>query len=380
MDTLAARYADEFPVKGEYAYLNHAGVSPLSLRAANAAEGVLQRQLLHGAADYSPWTEGLDRARAALGVLCGADPDDLAFAKNTTHGLLLAAGAIPWREGDNVVAALGEFPANIHPWLGLEPRGVATRLIAPRQGRVLVDDLAAAMDARTRALAVSWVQFSSGYRSDLTALSQLCRERGAYLVVDAIQGLGALRLNLRALGVDFLCADGHKWLLSVEGCAVLYVNRDRIGELAPGQIGWMGMKRPFDFLDYEYRPRDDARRYEEGSHNVVGIHALGAAAELLVEAGPERVERAVLSLTDDLAERLRAIGCEVTSPREEGEKSGIVMLTHPRASAEELAARLNAQRIICVERAGALRFSPHFYNDTGEVERAVAAVAECVGR
>ncbi|MGE5531660.1 MAG: aminotransferase class V-fold PLP-dependent enzyme, partial [Bacteroidota bacterium] len=271
-----------------------------------------------------------------------------------------------------------EFPANIYPWLGLKRLGVDTRLVPAREGRILIDDLAAAMDDHTRALAISWVQFSSGYRSDLAALSELCRGRGAYLIVDAIQGLGALQLDLATLGVDFLCADGHKWLLSVEGCAALYVNSRVIGDLTTANVGWMGMKNCFDFLDYTFRPLPNARRFEEGSPSVVGIHALGASVEMFLQAGPAQIEQDILALTDLLTDRLQAIGCTITSPRAAPEKSGILTFTHPKIPSSVLAAALNAQQIICVDRANNVRFSPHFYNDETEVAQAVEAVGEAV--
>jgi len=378
MPTLTAQYADQFPVKREHVYLNHAGVGTIPVCAAEAANSVLQRQLRHGASDYAPWTRGIAEARRDVAALCGADKDEIAFVKNTTHGLLLAAGSLPWREGDNIVTAAIEFPANIHPWLGLERLGVQTRLVEAREGRVLIDDLAAAMDSHTRALALSWVQFSSGYRSDLAALSELCRERGAYLIVDGIQGLGALQLDLGALGVDFLCADGHKWLLSVEGCAALYVNQRVIGDLNSANVGWMGMENCFDFLDYRFRPRPDARRFEEGSQSVVGIHALGASVAMLLQAGPAQIERDILALTDTLADRLQGLGCRITSPRGAGEQSGILTFTHPKVASADLAAALNALQIVCVERAGNVRFSPHFYNDAEEIERALEAVEDAV--
>ena len=378
MPTLAETYADQFPVKREHVYFNHAGVCPIPVCAVEAANGVLQQQLFHGASDYTPWARGISEARRDVATLCGAGKDEIAFVKNTTHGLLLAAGSLPWREGDNIVTAAIEFPANIHPWLGLERLGVQTRLVAAQEGRILLDGLAAAMDSHTRALAISWVQFSSGYRSNLAALSELCRSRGAYLIVDGIQGLGALQLNLAQLGVDFLCADGHKWLLSVEGCAALYVNQRVIGDLTSANVGWMGMENCLDFLDYRFRPRPDARRFEEGSPNVVGIHALGASVAMFLQAGPAQIERDLLALTDTLADRLQSLGCRITSPRGEQEKSGLLTFIHPSIASADLAAALNARQIICVDRAGSVRFSPHFYNDEAELQQVVQAVKATV--
>ena len=374
MPTLAQEYAHQFPVKGSYIYFNHAGVCPLPERSARAAQEVLERQLRSGAARYPIWSQGIRATRQNLARLLGAAPDEIAFVKNTTQGLIIAAESIPWREGDNVVTSAIEFPANVYPWLALERRGVETRFVGAREGRVQIDDLAAAMDSRTRVLTLSWVQFTSGYRSDLGQLSALCRDNNSYLVVDAIQGLGALELDLSRYAVDFLCADGHKWLLSVEGCGVLYVRRQILDDLVPCNVGWLSVEGAHDFLDYHLKLRPDAARFEEGSHNVAGIHALGASAGLLLEAGPARVEQEIIELTDYLVEESERIGCTVTSPREEGGKSGIVAFKHPSLESAELADRLRERNIVCVERAGAVRFSPHFYNDREEVDRALAEI------
>jgi selenocysteine lyase/cysteine desulfurase len=381
MGELAERYRDEFPVKQHRIYFNHAGVCPLSRRAAEAAGEVLQQQLEHGcsAANYRCWTEGVEHARANVARLMRAAPEEVAFVKNTTAGLLIAAGSIPWKDGDNVVTTAVEFPANVYPWLGLERLGVETRFVGLRGGRLLMDDLVATMDRRTRAVAVSWVQFTNGFRADLGKLSQLCRDRNCYLVLDVIQGLGALQLDLSRYAVDFAAADGHKWLLSVEGCGALYVRRQILGDLVPFNIGWMGVQNAFDFTDYHLAPVPEARRHEEGSHNVVGVHALGASAGLLLEAGPGKVEAEIMALADRLYEGLEGVGCLITSPRGPGERSGIVTFQHPGMEAGELARGLMERGVQCVERAGSVRFSPHFYNDEGEVEKAVGLVGEAVG-
>jgi len=378
MGELAERYRDEFPVKQRGSYFNHAAVCPLPRRTAEAGQRVLQEQLEDGAseANYRVWLQGVAQARHDLAKLTRAAPEEIAFVKNTTSGLMIAAGSIPWKDGDNVVTTAVEFPANVYPWLGLERLGVETRFVGLRGGRLGMDDLIATMDRRTRAVAVSWVQFTNGFRCDLGKLSQLCRDRGCYLVLDTIQGLGALQLDLSRYAVDFAAADGHKWLLSVEGCGVLYVRRQIIGDLVPFHIGWMGVEKAGDYLDYQLTPRPDARRYEEGSYNMAGIHALGASAGLFLEAGPAQVEAEVLALTDLLVERLEEAGCTVTSPRGPTERSGIVTFQHPQIPPAELARFLLEHGVQCAERAGAVRFSPHFYNDEDEVERAVGLVEE----
>ncbi len=381
MSELAERYREEFPIQESRIFLDHACVCPLPRRTVAAARQVLDRQLAHGGSpeSFSTWGKGVSRARHDVAKLMRAAPEEVAFVKNTTSGLMIAAGSIPWKDGDNVVTVAVEFPANVYPWLALERHGVETRFVGLRGGRLVMDDLIATMDRRTRAVALSWVQFSNGFRADLGKLSQLCRDRGCYLVIDAIQGLGALQLDLSRYAVDFLAADGHKWLLSVEGCGVLYVRRQILDDLAPFHIGWLGVQNALDFLDYQLLPLPNAQRFEEGSHNTVGIHALGASAGLLLEAGPAQVEAAVLGLTDLLCARLAEVGCVVSSPRTGHERSGIVTFRHPRAATADLLRALWDSGVQCAERAGAVRFSPHFYNDESEIERAVAVVAEAAG-
>ncbi len=379
MSSLAERYADQFPVKENLVYFNHAAVAPLSRRAAQAAQDLLSAQLHHGAVHFKAWEQGIRQARTAAAELLRADRDEIAFAKNTTHGLIIASESIPWREGDNVVTCAIEFPANVYPWLALERRGVETRFVGAKQGRVLLDDVASAMDRRTRVVALSWVQFSSGFRVDLGKLSALCREREAFLVIDAIQGLGALELDLSRYAVDFLAVDGHKWLLAPEGCGLLYVRKQILDDLVPANVGWLSVRNPTDFLDYHLALVPKARRFEEGTLNTTGIHALGAALELLLEAGPGRIEAEVLALTDYLVEGLRGLGLEVTAPRAEGEKSGIVTFTVPDKAPEEIAAGLGEAGVICASRGGGIRFSPHFYNDTVEVDRALEVLRTLTG-
>ncbi len=374
-EPLAVRYADEFPIRERFISFNHASVCPLPRRAVNAATAVLKRQMLAGTAEYEVWATGIKNARRKAARLLHADNDEVAFVKNTTQGLIIAAESIPWQPGDNVVVSAVEFPANVYPWLNLERRGVETRFFGMRQGRICIDDIAQAMDRRTRAVAISWVQFANGFRCDLGKISALCREHKAYLVVDAIQGLGALQMDARRYHIDFLAADGHKWLLGVEGCGVLYVRRQILGDLVPFNVGWLSVENAWDLLDYQMDLLPSAGRFEEGSMNVVGIHALGASMELMLEAGPPRIEREILALTDYLAEKLQQIGCEITSPREnDGEKSGIVTFRHPRLDSEELARRLTARGVLCQQRTGNVRFSPHFYNTRDEVDRAVQHV------
>ena len=374
----ASDWADEFPVREQLVYLNHAGICPIPARTARAIAEQAADYRDFGSTHYRRWAEVAARGRARLAELMGAAPAEVAFVRSTTAGLLIVAESIPWREGDTIVVADIEFPANVYPWLNQERRGVRVRFVPARERFPTVDDYAAACDAHTRVIAASWVQFATGQRTDLAALAQLARDVGAYLVVDAIQGLGALRMDVQALGIDFLCADGHKWLLSVEGCGALHVSSRVLGDLEPFWRGWMSVPDSGDYLGYGQPPRDDARRFEEGAPNMLGAAALDASVGLLLEAGPAAVEERVLALTAHVAEGARRLGCEITSPFGDGRRSAIICCRHPRVSADEIVAHLSGRGIAAAGRLGSVRLSPHFYNTEDELDRALAAVGECL--
>jgi len=372
-------WAEEFPVKRSLIHFNHAGVCPLPARSAAAVSQMAADQRDYGTAHDAAWAEVAERGRGRLAQLLGARPAEVCYVKNTTAGLIIAAESIPWREGDNLLVADIEFPANVYPWLNLARRGVQTRFVPARERPPTVGDYAALADDRTRAIAISWVQFVSGQRAELAAFAELAHGLGAYLVVDGIQGLGALQINVERLGVDFLSADGHKWLLSVEGCGVLYVSRRVIEALEPFWLGWMGVEEPTEFLDYEQQPSPGARRFEEGSLNMLGIHALDASVGLMLEVGPAEIERLILDLTDRLLEGLRGLGCEVTSPLGLGQRSGIVCFRHARASSAEIVAALRERDILTADRFGSVRVSPHFYNDPQQLEQFLDALSDLLG-
>src|SRR5262249_39184346 len=227
-------------------------------------------------------------------------PLDVAFVKNTSEGVGFVAEGLPWRPGDNMVTAAEEYPANVYPWMNLQGRGVEVRRVASRGPRVELDDIRAAIDGRTRLVSLSFVEFASGFRNDLDAVGALCRERGVLFFVDAIQGLGVLPLDVRRTPVDFLAADGHKWLLGPEGAGVFYVRRELVEQLHPVAVGWNSVVGAWDFSTINFQLKPHAGRWEGGTLNVGGVVALGASLGLLLEAGVAAVAERVLELTDYL--------------------------------------------------------------------------------
>lgn len=368
---------DEMPVTRRWAFFDHAAVAPLTGRARQA--------LIEYAADLADngdvyeyrWCQRIEEVRRLAAQLLNADPLDVAFVKNTSEGIGIVAEGFPWQPGDNVVTAQEEYPANIYPWLNLKSRGVEARLVASREGRVAIDDIRAALDDRTRIVSLSFVEYSSGFRNDLAALGSLCRERGILFLVDAIQGLGVLPLDVRQLPIDALAADGHKWLLGPEGAAIFFLRREIVDRLHPVGIGWNSVVHARDFAKRTFDLKPHVGRYESGSLNVVGIHALGASMDLLLRVGVSAVAQRIQELTDYLCAHAPKHGFEVFSSRESDEWSGIVSLIPPAGTeARAFVKFCKLHDIVINHRAGRIRVSPHCYNTTEEIDRLVEALEQ----
>ena len=369
MDWDAVR--DEFPVTEQWIFLNHAAVAPISRRAHDRMCAWTRDQLAGGSVNGGAWYERVEATRAAAARLLGVDSEEIALVANTSTGIGFVAEGVRWARGDNVVTAAEEYPSNLYPWMNLAERGVELRAVETRDGRIRPADIEAAADEHTRLITLSVVEYASGFRNDLGAVGEICRQRDAYFFVDAIQGLGALAMDVRAWGVDFLAADSHKWMLGPEGAGVFYVRRERIDELRATSVGWNSVVNALDFGAIDFTLRPDARRWEAGSANVVGAVGMGASIELILDIGVDRIERRVIELTDLLCEALTDAGLHVASSRLEGDKSGIVSFEKPGVDSKKLVEALASEAIVGSYRGGRARLSPHFYNTPDELMRVV---------
>ncbi|MBL8851678.1 MAG: aminotransferase class V-fold PLP-dependent enzyme [Planctomycetaceae bacterium] len=368
-------FRNEFPVTREWAYLNHAAVAPLSRRAHDRILAWAADVTNHGNVREAEWYREVEAVRASSARLINASPDEIAFLKNTSEGLALVAEGLDLKAGDSVVAIGREFPANVYPWLQLQSRGVDVRAVPPGdRGRVSADDIAAAIDGTTRLLSISFVQYASGFRSDLAALGGLCRERGVMFCVDAIQGLGVHPLDVAAMQIDFLAADGHKWLVSPEGAAIFYCRRELLERLRPVSVGWKSVANYGNFAQVDFRWAPTAARFECGSLNVAGIVALGASLELFEEVGIAEIERRVFDVTELLVQRLAAAGASVYSSRLAGEWSGIVSFEWPDGDSKRLKLQCLKRNVMISYRDGRLRASPHFYNNASDIDALLDAL------
>lgn len=363
----------QMPVTARWAFFDHAAVAPLPRPAAAAIEHWLQSALEQGNEEWPAWSRGVEHCRRLAARLIAADPAEIALVQNTSAGIGIVAEGFPWQPGDNVVVPADEFPSNQYAWMNLASRGVECRRVEMSVDRLDLDRLSSACDRRTRIVAASWVGYASGWRSDPRQLAEVAHRHGALLFLDAIQGLGVFPLDAAAAGVDFLAADGHKWLLGPEGAGILYVRRELLETLRPLGVGWHSVAHG-DFGHIEPRWRDSSARFEGGSQNMVGFLGLAASLELLLDIGVEAIATRILQYTDLACRRLAEAGAVVVSSREADGGSGIVSFDLPGRDPQAVRTAGRQQGVALSCRGGRLRISPHAYNDEADLERLLGLI------
>lgn len=322
--------------------------------------------------------------RQAVASWIGATSEEVAFVPNTTFGINMVAEGWPWRKGDNVVIPAGEFPSNHFPWQNQESRGVELRVVGEPTGPVDLDAIAAAIDGSTRIVAASWVGYASGYRLDLEKLVAIAHRRGAAVFLDAIQGLGVFPLNLQQTPVDFLAADGHKWMLGPEGAGMMYINQSFLDRLRCGVVGWNSVRGGHQFGQANFELRDEAARYEGGSANIMGLLAMHRSLQIFwaVEraVGREAIGDRVLELVDAADQRLTDAGARVLVPRQRENRSGIALFEVPGQSPAAVRAACLDAGIVVSCRGGGIRASLHAYNNLEEIDRLASLIAELTSK
>ena len=367
------------PVCRKWAYFDHAAVAPLCQPAQAAIEKWAVEAVEQGGNRWPQWAVRSEQVRQQAADLIGAHTDEIALIPNTTAGINYVAEGYPWQNGDNLVTLANEFPSNLYPWMNLADRGIETRAVPVKpNGQVDLNRIAEACDERTRILSVSWVGYATGWRHDLEQISQLARDQGVLLFVDAIQGLGVFPLDVHHSSIDMLAADGHKWLLGPEGAGIFYVRKELLQLLKPRNVGWNSVSHAYDFSRIDLDVRESAARYEGGSWNMAGITALGASIELLASFGLTKhrspVADRLLAITDEACLRLHEMGATVVSVRDQEHASGIVAFELPDQDPHVVRKRCLSAGVTISCRAGRLRISPHAYNNSQDIERLIQAM------
>lgn len=363
-------YRDEFPVTQNLIYLNHAAVAPLPRRSALAMQNMAEDALQFGSLHYDQWLDCYEGLRVAAARLIGANRSEIAITKNTSEGISTVARGFDWHAGDRIVAFREEFPANYYPWLRLQAERCYIEWLS------VYDPLEQIELACTGAklLAISFVQYLSGFRADLKGIGEICKRRNCFFFVDAIQGLGAFPLDVEAMNIDALAADGHKWLLGPEGCGILYVRKSRQDSIFPEEFGWTNVAGYNDYASRDMTLRSDAGRYECGTLNTIGCYGLRASLELLLEAGVQRVSEAVRASADRLVAGAINKGYQLLGDRTPENGAGIIAMQKPGLDSRKVVSELKGKGIIAAPRQGWVRFSPHFYISPEDIDRVLDAL------
>lgn len=370
-----SQYRSEFPITERCAFLSHAAVSPLNRRAALAIQNHIdQAQCESFMTLFGNIVTVFEETRQRIATLINArQPDEIAIMPNTAAGINTAAYSLPLKPGDNVIILEGDYPANVYPWMNLASRGILTKVVPQRDGGLDLNLLEQRIDKQTRVIALSTVMFATGFRNDIEAVGHLCRERDIFFVVDGIQSLGAFPMDVQACNIDFLAAGSQKWLLSAPGCGFLYCRNELLNILVPGAyVGAASVVDSSNYLDYNFTFPQSADRFHLGTPNIMGIVALHATLELLLEVSIERISQHILTLIDALIEDLTSRGYYLSANTTPECRSGIVVAQV--ADADAVCKTLQEAGIEVTTRGGGVRIAPHFYNTLEEVLRVGPAI------
>ncbi len=377
---------DHFQLDPDLIYLNHAAVSPWPQRTVEAIQRFAAENGALGSSHYPRWIKTENRLREQLSRLVGTGtPEDIALLKNTSEGLSLVAHGLSWRAGDNIVISDQEFPSNSIVWESLTRYGVEVIKVDLGGAETPEAALQTAITPHTRLLSISSVQYGTGLRMDLEQIGHLCQTEGIHFCVDAIQSLGALQFDGAHIQPDFVVADGHKWMMAPEGCALFYTTPAVREQLQLHQFGWHMRESHLEFDAYSdqshWQIAKSGRRFEPGSPNMLGIHGLEASLSLIEEVGINNIEQHVLErsryLIDAISDhpQLRLI----TTPNSE-RQSGIVTFSATAGDNAGIQQQLSELGIQCALRAGGIRFSPHFYTPMAQLEQALNQITQLLNR
>ena len=366
----------EFPLSDELIYLNHAAVAPWPARTSHAVIEFAQQNTHYGSHFYLDWLNKEAELRTQLQQLMNAaSADDIALVKNTSEALSFVAYGLDWRTGDNIVSSNEEFPSNRLPWESLANQGVEFRQADLHNANSPEEALFALVDSNTRLLTISSIQFATGLRMDLKKIGAFCKQHDILFCIDAIQSLGAVQFDVQAYQADFVMADGHKWMFGPEGLGVFYTTPEARNKLKLTQYGWHMMKDTHNYENKPWEIHPAGKRFECGSPNMLGIHALSASLSVLLETGMARVEALVLENANYLMHQIHQNSqLDLLSQPRESFNSGIVVFKHQRIANDVLYQHLQDNGVVCALRGGGIRFSPHFYNSKQELAKAMTII------
>ncbi len=370
-------FRKEFPITKNKIFLNHAATSPLPICAAEAMKKFLNDKIKAQSTqdvDLGFWRRKVEDSKRLFSQLIGARKHEIAFIPNTTFGLNLVAQMLPYKSGSNVVTNTLEYMSNVIVWLKLRERGVEVRFVRSVNGKIDLDALEKKVDDKTVAVAVGQVGWCNGFKYDLKALSELAHEREAFLVVDAIQAVGNMKIDVEREGIDFLSCGSYKWLLGPPGAGFLYIREDLIEEFNPPILGENSLNpelvrrnlhERFDLFELRYSR--GIGKYEVVHINDVAHVGVEESMRLLLRFGIENIEERIRKIGEYLLERLTEEGYEIQTPLEDGEYHAII--NFKVKDSERVMKILAENGVVVSQRVGGIRVSPHFYNTEDEIEK-----------
>jgi cysteine desulfurase/selenocysteine lyase len=375
-----AWWRQQMPIAEKWAYFDHAAVAPLPRPAADAIMAFADEAMREGDTRWPSWSDENERLRNDFATLLSCEPSEIALIPNTSYGINAVAEGVDWRPGDNIVLPAGEFPSNRFPWLNQQRRGVEVRIVGDDAAtEVDIDALLAAVDEKTRIVSASWVGYSSGYRLGVDRLTAEVHRRGALFFLDAIQGLGVFPLDLQKTPVDFLAADGHKWLLGPEGAGVLMIRQSQLAKLNCVPVGWNSVRAAQQFSHAAFDIRPATSRYEIGSQTMVGMRALRQSLRLFLEVrrihGDSAIATRILDLAEILIGGLTELGATVIAADDRDHRSGIVTFSVPGIEPAAIRKLALEKHVVVSCRGIGVRASVHAYNNEGDIQRLLNVVS-----
>ena len=360
-----------FPyLKSGKIYFNHASTGPLSVPVLRQINNILNEMSETNIDNYTKLLSVIKETKEDIAFMINAKSDRIAFLDNTSNGINILAQGIPWKKGDRILLNDLEFPANVYPFLNLQKNGVIVDFVKSHDGIVSADDVIKNIKSGTRLVSISQVQFLTGYRVDLEKIGNVCRDKGIIFSVDAIQGLGAVRLDVVKDKIDFLSSGSQKWLLGLQGMAFIYVSENLQENMIPGNVGWLSVEDAWNLLHYDLTLKKTADCFQGGTLNTIGIYALNASLKMFKEFGFDNIEQKVIKNSLHLIKKLEEINIHpVLSGCDDRNIAGIVSFKHNES--KKIFEELVKNDIQCAVREGMIRLSPHFYNIDEESDRIV---------
>lgn len=360
-----------FPhLKTDQTYFNHAAIGPWSQLVLNRVQEYSERRSGTQIEIYKTFLKWGENAKKKLADILETVPDRIAWIDNVSNALNILAQGLDWMPGDRIILNNVEFPSNVYPFLNLKSQGVEIDFAQSRNGIVDIEDLEKLITPKTRLLSISLVQFLSGYRANIDAISELCHKHGIIFCVDAIQGAGVVQINVNRSQIDFLAGGTQKWLMSSQGTSYLYITEGLQNRLVQKNIGWTSVNDSWNFLDYNLSLKSNAERFQNGTLNALGIAIFDTSLDLFMNFGMQNIEQRVLENTSYFIQKLSGIGIEpILKNVPDSNRAGIVSFKSEKSN--EIFQELEKRKIFCAVREGLVRLSPHFYNTHDEMDHVV---------